>query len=155
MSSSQETYAEDDPSSGELVITKPAPGERVIVHLDRQIVGVFNVAGTIYVYEDRCPHQGGPVCHGVVGDTLRTTGDMRPPAWVDGGEVLACPWHGMEFSLRSGKSLMMQGMRLSPVAFRDLDGQIALHHENATSSIVGNLSKFDRSRAVVYAEESL
>lgn len=49
-------------------------------------VAVFNVRGEFYALENLCPHQGGPIADG----------------WLEEA-VIACPWHGWCFDVRTGK----------------------------------------------------
>ena len=48
---------------------------------------ITKVDGHCYALDNVCPHQGGPLGQG----------------YVDGGK-LVCPWHGMQFDPRTGKS---------------------------------------------------
>src|SRR5439155_21585233 len=71
-------------------------GQRRIVEVEGRSIGVFNVHGSLYALPNVCPHQGAPLCLGLV------TGLMRPSApgvfeWTREGEILRCPWHGWEF----------------------------------------------------------
>ncbi|MFL1874777.1 Rieske (2Fe-2S) protein [Hansschlegelia beijingensis] len=58
-------------------------------------------SGEIRAVGGRCPHQGAALRHGCVSGT---TGSDRPNELTYGceGEILRCPWHGFEFSLRDG-----------------------------------------------------
>src|SRR3981081_2269406 len=53
---------------------------------------------------NRCPHQSGPVCLGIVSGRLssQAPGSMEVD---DETPVLACPWHGWEFELERGRAL--------------------------------------------------
>jgi nitrite reductase (NADH) small subunit len=69
------------------------PGQRKIVEVEGQSIGVFNVCGTFYALKNRCPHQGAPLCLG----SLKGTALPGPPGeyhWGREGEILRCPWHG-------------------------------------------------------------
>jgi 3-phenylpropionate/trans-cinnamate dioxygenase ferredoxin subunit len=86
-------------SAGDLL-----PGQRKIVEVEGRSVGVFNVNGMFVAVLNHCPHEGAPVCQG------RVTGTTLPSApgefqWGRQGEILACPWHGWEFDLTTGKCL--------------------------------------------------
>jgi nitrite reductase/ring-hydroxylating ferredoxin subunit len=84
--------------------TKEFPaGSRRIVDVDGIAIGVFNVAGTFYAVLNRCPHQGAPLCAGVVSSSLESS---EPGEYVVAGRhpVLRCPWHGWEFDLSTGRS---------------------------------------------------
>ena len=80
------------------------PGERKIVNVGEQSIGIFNVRGSSYALKNRCPHQGGPLCLGSLkGTTLPSApGEYR---WGREGEILRCPWHGWEFDVTNGRSL--------------------------------------------------
>jgi nitrite reductase/ring-hydroxylating ferredoxin subunit len=99
------------------------PGERVIVDIDGQSIGVFNVNGEFVAVLNVCPHELGPLCLGRVdGTTLPSApGEYR---WGRQGEILACPWHGWEFDLLTGKPLFgsVPNLRRFPVTVSD--GQV-------------------------------
>ncbi|WP_274651329.1 Rieske (2Fe-2S) protein [Paenibacillus humicola] len=84
--------------------TEMEPGQRKIVQAGGRSIGVFNAGGVYYALRNSCPHQGAPLCLGrVTGTTL----PAPPGTYRYGkiGEVLACPWHGWEFDVTTGKSL--------------------------------------------------
>jgi nitrite reductase (NADH) small subunit len=90
------------------------PGAHRVVEVAGRQIGVFNIRGRIYGLHNRCPHQAGPVCRasGLTG-TLRA--DERTgwrPEWVHDGEVIACPWHGLEFHVPTGQCLAYPRIRL-------------------------------------------
>ena len=105
------------------VVARPGdipPGARRIVELDGRSIGVFNVQGRYVAVLNLCPHEFAPVCLGRLGGT---TLPSVPGEWVWGreGEILACPWHGWEFDLLTGRALVDQRrrLRLYPVTVRD------------------------------------
>jgi 3-phenylpropionate/trans-cinnamate dioxygenase ferredoxin subunit len=55
--------------------------------------------------KNSCPHQGGPLCLGrTIGlVTSSGPGDFR---YEREGEILRCPWHGWEFDLATGRSIV-------------------------------------------------
>src|SRR5947207_3268589 len=50
-------------------------GGRKIVEVAGRSIGIFNVAGEYVALRNRCPHQGGPLCLGVL------TGSARVRPW--------------------------------------------------------------------------
>ncbi len=96
------------------------PGERKIVEVDGRSIGVFNVHGTFVAALNVCPHELAPVCLGAVRGTLVASmpGEY---CWVREGEILACPWHGWEFDLLTGRALAdkRKRLRLFPVTVRE------------------------------------
>jgi nitrite reductase/ring-hydroxylating ferredoxin subunit len=97
-----------------------APGSRTLVEVAGRSIGVFNVGGTFVAVLNVCPHELAPVCLGrVTGTTLPSMpGEYR---WGREGEILACPWHGWEFDLLTGRALVDRRKRLHryPVTVRD------------------------------------
>jgi len=79
------------------------PGGRKIVEVAGRSIGVFHVNGEYFALLNRCPHQAGPLCTGKLWGALEgaTPGDYQTSR---AGEILACPWHGWEFDLRTGAS---------------------------------------------------
>lgn len=96
------------------------PGECKLVEVKQRSIGLFNVNGTIVAALNVCPHELAPVCRGrIAGTTLPS-----PPGeylWGREGEILACPWHGWEFDLLSGRALADERVRLRlyPVSIED------------------------------------
>jgi 3-phenylpropionate/trans-cinnamate dioxygenase ferredoxin subunit len=90
------------------------------VELEGRSIGIFNVHGTFVAVLNVCPHQLAPVCLGRVGGTTlpSSPGEYR---WGRAGEILACPWHGWAFDLKSGKALAdpRKRLRLYPVTVED------------------------------------
>ena len=67
------------------------PGARKVVEVDGFAVALFNVDGEICAIEDACTHDGGPLADGDI---------VRPG-------VIACPRHGAEFDICTGKALTL------------------------------------------------
>jgi 3-phenylpropionate/trans-cinnamate dioxygenase ferredoxin subunit len=65
-------------------------GERLFVDVGDKAIVIFNIAGTYFAIGDVCTHDDGPL-----GD-----GDIE-------GNEIACPRHGAQFDLRTGKVTMM------------------------------------------------
>lgn len=79
------------------------PGGRKIVEVAGRSIGVFNLDGEFFALRNRCPHQGGPLCTGILGGLISAP---RPGEYQysRAGEMLRCPWHGWEFDIRTGQS---------------------------------------------------
>lgn len=80
------------------------PETRCIVEVDGRSIGVFNIRGSFVALRNRCPHQGAPLCLGLILDRVAAE---RPYAlsFEDDQEVIKCPWHGWEFDVRTGRSV--------------------------------------------------
>jgi nitrite reductase (NADH) small subunit len=69
-------------------------------------IGVFRIKGQLRAYENRCLHQGGPVCRGEVLGKLEQI--LAPDMTVIGERFsedeihVVCPWHGWEYDLENG-----------------------------------------------------
>lgn len=91
------------------------PGDRLIVNLEGRSIGVFNVNGEYCAVRNQCPHQGGPVCEGIIVKTLKACvepdGEVRE--FYDPRQLaLCCPNHGIEFDVRTGACLANPRWRL-------------------------------------------
>jgi nitrite reductase (NADH) small subunit len=82
-------------------------GTHRIVVVDGREVGVFNIGGRLYGIANRCAHQGGPVCAGrrATGTLVADAEGGWRPRWALEGEVIACPWHGLEYHVPTGRCL--------------------------------------------------
>jgi 3-phenylpropionate/trans-cinnamate dioxygenase ferredoxin subunit len=79
-------------------------GRLVMIEFEGRTVGIIRTKGGLRAIGNRCPHQGGPLCRGIV------TGTMAPSApneyvYEQDGEIIRCPWHGYEFELSTGRSV--------------------------------------------------
>ena len=101
------------------------PGARRIVEVDGRSIGVFNVAGRFYALHNGCPHRGGALCEGPVTGTVLPTED-RSYAYGRDGEILRCAWHGWEFDIRTGQSLVDPAVRARTYSVAVVDGTIVI-----------------------------
>jgi nitrite reductase/ring-hydroxylating ferredoxin subunit len=99
-----------------------------LVVIDDTEIGIFAVGDSLYAYESRCPHQGGPVCRGQVLGRVRTSvrdGGAVEPEWFDDAELqLVCPWHGFEFEITTGRCRADPRFRLRSYPVRRRDGDV-------------------------------
>ena len=101
------------------------PGERRIVYGGRFGIGLFNEGGTVYALNNYCPHAGAPVCLGAITGT--TEADRSYEArWIRSGEILRCPWHGWEFDLATGRSVVEPVRRVKTFDVVVKDGWISI-----------------------------
>jgi nitrite reductase (NADH) small subunit len=88
-------------------------GTHRIVSVEGREVGIFNIGGRLYGLLNRCAHQGGPLC-----TARRTTGTLiaeapdYKPRWAFEGEIVSCPWHGMEYHVPTGRCLADERIRI-------------------------------------------
>ena len=63
-----------------------AEGEGQPYEVGDRLIAVFLDQGTYFATDDSCPHQGAPLCDGLVADGTVT-----------------CSWHGWQFNLSDGR----------------------------------------------------
>jgi 3-phenylpropionate/trans-cinnamate dioxygenase ferredoxin subunit len=56
-------------------------------------VALFHIDGQFFALQERCRHQGGPL----------SQGDIEDLGPAEGGICVRCPWHGLAFSIASGR----------------------------------------------------
>ena len=83
------------------------PG-KIVVTVDDDDYGVFCLGGEFFAWRNECPHQGGPVCQGRifqrVKDVIAADQTAHGRDYDDEGRMHnVCPWHGMEYDIRTGK----------------------------------------------------
>lgn len=103
------------------------PGSHRVVAVRNLHVGVFNVDGVLHALPNVCPHQFGPLCTGTVNGTMlcnEETGWQH--TWLRKGEILTCPWHGIEFDITTGVSLVTPKLKVRTYAVSVQDGQVVL-----------------------------
>jgi nitrite reductase (NADH) small subunit len=98
-------------------------GRRIVSVGDTEI-GVLRHDGRYYAYENRCVHQGGPVCEGrilgkveaVLAEDKTLIGERFSSTEIH----LICPWHGYEYDLTTGRSAVdpRRGLRRFKVVER-------------------------------------
>ena len=93
-----------------------AADQRRIVTIGGREVGVLHHDGRFYAYENRCVHQGGPVCEGrIIGRVEAVLADdktMLGERFSDTETHLVCPWHGYEYDLATGECAADRRLRL-------------------------------------------
>ena len=103
------------------------PGSHKVVHLGRVAVGIFNVDGELHALPNVCPHQFGPLCEGRVnGTTACSAATDWQFAWVRDGEIVTCPWHGIEFDIATGVSLVTSRLKVRTYPVRVEDGEVVV-----------------------------
>lgn len=104
--------------------------DRKLVLVANTKVGVFRVDGRFYAYENRCMHQGGPVCEGKVLGKVEALLDndrsvIRERA-SDTEQHIVCPWHGYEYELTTGQAAGDGRLSLNPFNVVERDGMVYL-----------------------------
>jgi nitrite reductase/ring-hydroxylating ferredoxin subunit len=82
-------------------------GERRIVFIGDQEIGIFKEDGRYYAYSNVCLHQGGPACEGLI--IAKVEEKIMPDRTSCGLSFssterhFVCPWHGYEYDIRTGE----------------------------------------------------
>lgn len=84
-----------------------AEGGRKLIANGAEQIGILRAGGALHAFLNVCPHQGGPVCEGLVVhkveeiiDADKTYRGMRFNSDV---LHIVCPWHGWEFNIATGR----------------------------------------------------
>ena len=103
----------------------PAGSHQVVTIGGRQI-GIFNINGEFYGLPNVCPHQTGPLCEGktTTGTLVARKEDDWKFRWDYEGEIVACPWHGLEYHVPSGQCLAFPNIKLRRYEVMVEDGKV-------------------------------
>jgi nitrite reductase (NADH) small subunit len=114
-------------------------GSHGVVRVEDRWVGVFNIAGDLFALRNVCPHQAGPVCQ-----SAQTTGTLVARVdhdweleWAHDGEIIACPWHGLEFHVPTGRCFGHSRYQLRRYRVRVVEDEVLLSlrgHPDSVSS---------------------
>lgn len=103
----------------------PAGSHRVVTVGGRQI-GIFNINGEFYGLPNICPHQTGPLCEGktTTGTLVANKENDWKFEWDYEGEIVACPWHGLEYHVPTGRCLAFSNITLRTYEVMVEDGKV-------------------------------
>jgi nitrite reductase/ring-hydroxylating ferredoxin subunit len=91
-------------------------GDRRIVFVGDNEIGVFRHEGAFYAYSNFCLHQGGPACEGLtiakVEERLRPDKTSQGLYFSESEMHFVCPWHGMEYDMKTGECVSDRKMKL-------------------------------------------
>jgi nitrite reductase/ring-hydroxylating ferredoxin subunit len=91
-------------------------GDRRIVFVGDNEIGVFKHGGQFYAYSNFCLHQGGPACEGLtiakVEERLRPDKTSQGLYFSETDMNFVCPWHGMEYDMKTGECISNRKMKL-------------------------------------------
>lgn len=91
-------------------------GERHIVHVGDNEIGVFCHGGTYHAYSNFCLHQGGPACEGLtiakVEERIMPDKTSRGLYFSEKEMHFVCPWHGVEYDMVNGECVSDRRLKL-------------------------------------------
>jgi nitrite reductase (NADH) small subunit len=75
--------------------------ERRVIEINGKSIGIFRLQSELYAILNFCPHQGAPLCEGLVKPWVNSSapGEL---GYEREGEILRCPWHQWEFDIKTG-----------------------------------------------------
>lgn len=104
-----------------------AEGECRLVASGSHHIGVIRADGEFHAFLNVCPHQGGPVCQGLlihkpeeILSQEKTYHGMRFTNSLN----IVCPWHGWEFDLQTGVAIGWNQRKLRKFQVVERDGAI-------------------------------
>ena len=101
------------------------PGSPVTVEVDGRRIGVFAVDDGYVALPNYCPHQGAPLCEGSVSGAFGADRDNDfELTWELDDEVVACPWHDLQFNVRTGECLALEEYDLPSYTVIERDGRL-------------------------------
>lgn len=102
--------------------TNLGEGERITVNIKGREITLFKSNDEFHAVLNFCPHQGGPLCEGLLDGTLT----MEDWEWTYSceGEIVSCPWHGWEFDIKTGEHLSRSAYRVPTYDVVVRDGEV-------------------------------
>lgn len=102
-------------------------GKRVVT-VGEEEIGVFRLGDDFYAWRNTCPHQGGPVCQGrlyaLVRENIDDNKQSHGRLYDDEKLNIVCPWHGLEFDIRTGKHPGTSELALEPATVQVDAGEV-------------------------------
>ncbi|GAA4844090.1 Rieske (2Fe-2S) protein [Saccharopolyspora rosea] len=102
-----------------------ADGERLLFRVGRRRFGLFRYDGRFFALNGVCPHAAGALCEGPLTGTALPTDEFTYDYGKD-GQVLRCAWHGFEFDITTGRSLVDPKLRARTFPVRVEDGAVVV-----------------------------
>lgn len=102
--------------------------DRLFAVVDGEELCVFQRPDGFRAYVNRCPHVGGPVCQGRTVPRVVSVIDenrVHVEDVFDHSQLhIACPWHGWEFNVDTGRSVINRRVRLRAYEVVEEDGSL-------------------------------
>lgn len=111
-------------------VTQEAP---LLVSVSGLEIGIFKLGEELHAYENRCAHQGGPVCTGAIIGKVEQ--EILPDGTVSDEREsteqihIVCPWHGWEYDMATGECATDRRFKLRRFPLEVRDGEIFISVE--------------------------
>ena len=128
----------------------PEAGRQIVKLDDGVEIGVFRVNGRFTAFENVCPHMGGPVCQGKIIPRVREViADDKTSlglAFSKEQTNVACPWHGYEFDIETGRHQGNPHLRLRPVKIAVVEGDVIVTVPEGTRRRIARARSIESDR---------
>jgi len=102
-------------------------GTHTVVKVGKRELGLFNVRGNYHALPNLCPHQLGPLCEGKVSGTTSSRAETDwQLEWIHEGEIVTCPWHGIEYHIVNGRCLPFPEISIRHYEVLEEDGWLVI-----------------------------
>jgi 3-phenylpropionate/trans-cinnamate dioxygenase ferredoxin subunit len=88
-------------------------GRSRVVKVDGRDLAIVRWGEQWFALRTTCPHQAAPLHLGTVGPRIVGGDIVGEPEVEDSRPVIACPWHGWEFSLEDGRAICDRTTRVA------------------------------------------
>ena len=109
-------------------VTDYADGDRKVIDSGDTEVGIFKVDGEFFAWHNRCAHRAGPVCQGrIMKRVIEPVADdrtIRRQEYDPSETNIVCPWHGYEYSIKTGFHQGNSRVRLRKADITIREGEI-------------------------------
>ena len=82
------------------------PGTVYGIEVAGRACAVVRGGDRFFAVRDPCPHQGAALSGGTVAGDVPNCHVGQTQQYTRDGEVIRCPWHGWQFDLETGRSLV-------------------------------------------------
>jgi nitrite reductase (NADH) small subunit len=89
-------------------------GSHKVVKVGGREMGIFNIKGEFYALPNICAHQTGPLCEAkfLTGTMIANEETNWNWEWIHDGEIVICPWHGLEYHVPTGQCIAFKSIQL-------------------------------------------
>ena len=102
--------------------------EKKVILVEDCEIGIFRLEDDFFAWKNICPHQGGPVCQGrlypLVNENLDNEKKSHGRVYNKTKLNIVCPWHGLEFDVRTGKHPGNPNVSLDPCHLKIKDNEL-------------------------------
>ena len=102
-------------------------GKPYTVEIGRKKLVLVRNGETFYAIRDVCPHAGAQLSKGQVTGMAWANKPGQAVEYRCEGDIIACPWHGWEFELKTGRSVTRpERLRVRTYAVRVESGRVVM-----------------------------